>query len=168
MNLNDLESIHRAELAELYVAHLGDTTYCADDIEFSPTRAFMAYVQEPCDPGYSFLTDEELLSCLQVTLHGAGVRLPRPERPGGILPPHYTADPAFLAWLEDEKRGWPVLKSFLEYFEPDWYLDYLKELAADAQAMDDADRQIEHASMLGAAGPYGERADEVRALLGDS
>lgn len=190
----------RKELAQSYVEHLGETTYSRDDIELSPTRALMAYVQEPCDLGYSFLTDEELLSPLQVTLYRGGgdpaalvrellrvsrellwtslcvagapptraewdafwlargqtlaavVRAEKATKPTDAFQPYYTADPAFLDWLEDEKRGWPVLKAFLEHFEPDWFTEYMNTLAEDAQATEDMHADAERVRLAGVAG----------------
>ena len=162
MDMILLTATDRAEIARLYVKHLGETYIGPDNVDICPTRAFIADLLRPSKPGWQVLTAEELLTCLRVTLHRptellTGLRIALAEAqkttpPQSILPPYYTAELPFLDWLEDEKRGWPVLCEFLDYFNPLWFREYVNTLDEAAQAAEDADRQETHASMQGVAG----------------
>ena len=140
MDMILLTATDRAEIAALYIAHLGESDFDPDEIELCPIRCFMIDLLKPFKPGRQFLTAEELLTCLQVTLYQ------RDNSPG-----YYTGGPALHCWLEDEKGGWPALCVFLDRFNPPWFRDYVKTLDEAAQAAEDSDQQETHASMQGVA-----------------
>ena len=151
MDMILLTRTDRAEIARLYVRHLGETSLAITDkttghIVFldpslCPTRQFMGSLTRYLAREGAPLTAEEILTCLQITLH--------PSEDGS--PPYYTADPAFLSWLEHTTLGWPILWHWLDDRRPPWFCEYVKTLEADVQAAEDSDKYETHASMQGVA-----------------